>query len=700
MMLKKLFSSIKFISLALVGISIVLLLNEFNRYTQVYFQQNSMLEEQFSQIKNDELSLNHDILTTSLYMYNNNDKINNDIDVLNSSINKLINNVYLKTNYPKILKDANLYKKSIEKKIENIYRFQTLNSSIKNSTMYLANSLSDLPKISSTLPYDQKNLQSYSIYKQSVLSVISSIFLARNSFDSDFLKSLDLNYFKDKKFKNAKLNRFNQIFSANLNLFVSLFREYKEYLNDITNKNSINIIDKIQNEHLSNVASNLKIIKWVSYLLILFVIATIIAIMFFMYRLKEDNETLENLTKKLYRNGITDKLTGLYNRNKYEADTKKFKDSILLLVNIDRFKYLNDYFGTHTGDKILKKVALSIKDIVKNIDATLYRLGADEYGIFLANEECRSFEQLSKDIIKYFNENELKIDGMHYNISVSIGISNIAPYQENADIALKYIRKSSRKKYMMYSDDLDEKEEIRKNIERTKVLYQAIKDNRIVPYFQPIVKTESKRTVKYEVLSRVIHPDGKVESIYPYLNIAKENKLYSHITQIALKRSFAIFNDNQLEFSINLSMEDISDPSIVNKIYKLLNNENIAKRVTFEMLESEAIKDYKEVKSFIESVKAKGAKIAIDDFGSGYSNFSHILNLNIDYIKIDGSLIKHIDSDTSALKIVKLISKFAKESGMQIIAEFVENESIYNTLKELDIEYLQGYYFSKPLEKI
>ncbi len=180
------------------------------------------------------------------------------------------------------------------------------------------------------------------------------------------------------------------------------------------------------------------------------------------------------------------------------------------------------------------------------------------------------------------------------------------------------------------------------------------------------------------------------------MQIAKDNKLYSEITKIIYTKAYEIFKNNNEKFSLNLSIDDIYDEEIVDLINKLFVNSSLSKRLTFELLESEAIQDYKIVENFITQTKKNGITFAIDDFGSGYSNFAHILNLNIDFIKIDGSLIKNIDKDENSKKIVKVISTFAKETNIAIVAEYVENENISNILKELGVEYFQGFYFYKP----
>ena len=183
------------------------------------------------------------------------------------------------------------------------------------------------------------------------------------------------------------------------------------------------------------------------------------------------------------------------------------------------------------------------------------------------------------------------------------------------------------------------------------------------------------------------------------MQVAKENKLYKEITKAIYKKTYAIFRNRKDEFSLNLSLEDLLEEDTMELVDTLFNKDrNFAKRATFELLESEAIEDYEIVKKFIKDMKALGVKFAIDDFGSGYSNFEHILNLEIDYIKIDGSLIKKIE-EKNTQTIVKTINNFAKEMNILTIAEFVSNEKIFEIVKKLKIDCSQGFYLSEPLEK-
>jgi EAL domain-containing protein (putative c-di-GMP-specific phosphodiesterase class I) len=285
------------------------------------------------------------------------------------------------------------------------------------------------------------------------------------------------------------------------------------------------------------------------------------------------------------------------------------------------------------------------------------------------------------------------------NISVSIGISDKYPYLENADIALKNAKMSHRENIVYFIPEMDFKNKIMQNIQKTNILYDALKEDRVALYFQPIVDKEGK-AIKYEVLSRVIHKDGKVESIFSYLEVAKESRLYQKITLKVLEKSYEFLQKNRVNLSLNLSIEDILDDTIQQTIERLFFNKDIASYITFELLESEAIEDYELVEKFIKKVKFQNMQVAIDDFGSGYSNFEHILNLNVDILKIDGSLIKNINNNENAKKVVKTINMFAKECKIATVAEYVANEEILNIVKELDIDLFQGFYFSEPKPNI
>jgi len=258
--------------------------------------------------------------------------------------------------------------------------------------------------------------------------------------------------------------------------------------------------------------------------------------------------------------------------------------------------------------------------------------------------------------------------------------------------------KKNRVEYLLYDDEHNLDKEYQNDIKWTKIIKKAIEDENVAAYYQPIVDSE-KNVVKYECLMRIVE-DGKVHSPYLFLDIAKKVKFYTLLEKIIIKAAFKKAKETQKTININLSIQDIVNRDIIEMIEFELSKENIAHLITFEILESESITDYEKVISFISLVKNLGSKIAIDDFGSGYSNFSYLLRLKPDYIKIDGSLVKHIHTDKDALLITKTINDFAHSLGMKTVAEFVHCEEVFKILQEIGVDEYQGFYFSEPLENI
>jgi EAL domain-containing protein (putative c-di-GMP-specific phosphodiesterase class I) len=194
--------------------------------------------------------------------------------------------------------------------------------------------------------------------------------------------------------------------------------------------------------------------------------------------------------------------------------------------------------------------------------------------------------------------------------------------------------------------------------------------------------------------------NGKVESPFFFLEHAKKSELYIKLTQVMIEKTFKKFANLEYEFSINLLLQDIESPKVMKCLVDHLEKFQCGKRVVLEIVESEGIYNFDLVSKFITMVKNYGCKIAIDDFGTGYSNFSYLAKLDIDYIKIDGSLVKDIDKDLAQMATVESILHFAKKMCIKTIAEYVENEVICNILCRLGVDFSQGYYFSKPQEEL
>ena len=404
------------------------------------------------------------------------------------------------------------------------------------------------------------------------------------------------------------------------------------------------------------------------------------------------NTMLDSLEYQFYH----DELTTLPNRKKLIETLSLEDDAILMILNIDKFQHINDLYGDKIGNDIIKNTALIIKENVSK-DAILFKLHADEYALYLPTagvyEEIKTLALHLANCIENhtftISENEIYVNA---TIGVAYGTSYLLNY---ADMALK-LAKKKRKKYLIYESSMNIEHDYEQNLKWSKKIKDAIENNRIEPLFQPIVDTKTSKIVKYEALMRMIDENGEYLSPIHFLELAKKNKLYPKLTKIIIEKTFEIFKNIDAQVSINLSVYDVLNEDVYATIIEKLYEYKLGDRIVFELIESDGIENYKEVIEFINEVKKTGAKISIDDFGTGYSNFEYIMKLKVDYIKIDASMIKDIDKNINSQMVTETIIDFARKMNIQTIAEFVHSQSVFEVVKNMGIDFAQGYYFGKP----
>jgi len=410
------------------------------------------------------------------------------------------------------------------------------------------------------------------------------------------------------------------------------------------------------------------------YLLIYFIFGIVLYFILKKIKINLLNE-YERLKEELEKRYYYDRYTNLPNRFKLIEDMKKSDFNCLAIMDIRDFGVINELYGYETGDKILKHFA----EILSKKFNYVYKFGNDEFAIICDNHEDISKFLMFRNV--YFNK---------IKVEFNIGLSVETPLIETAEVAL-YRAKYVNKFVCRFEETL--KEDVKKKYQKIQTLRDILKNRNIIPFYQCIVDINGK-TVKYEALMRLKDNKGNILSPFMFMDEIKRSKLYDKFSFMMIKKVIADVKKYKINVSINLSFEDIENEKI--KKYLLQLNENILKHITFEILESESIKSYDKLNGFISFVKKKGAKIAIDDFGSGYSNFIQVLNLQTDFIKIDGSLVKNI-RDEKYREIVKFMVEFCKRFNIKTVAEFVETKEDVEILKELGINYIQGYYFCKPV---
>ncbi len=397
---------------------------------------------------------------------------------------------------------------------------------------------------------------------------------------------------------------------------------------------------------------------------------------------------------KLLASFFIDPLTKLGNIYRLQSDLEQKRPASMLLLNIDRFKELNDYYGFELGDRVLKDIAKNLKKIIPP-DTKLYRIGGSEFAI-VGYSQCdpKKIEEIIGELHRITFESK-ELEGLRITVTGGVVENHTERLIEKASVALNAAKKR-KKLFEYYRNSTELEADYKRHIRWKREIEEAIEAKRIVPYFQPIASVKDMSVHKYEVLVRLIDKNGHTHLPDEFLEVALNSRLYANITQIMIEEAFEYFKNCSCSFSLNLSMNDIKDPLCREHIYKALSDYPNPERVMFEILESEEISDFALINEFIAKVHSFGAKIAIDDFGNGYSNFHYLLKMKVDYYKIDASLIRYLVTDEDSKMLVESIVSFAKKLGIGTIAEYVASKEIADMCAELGIDYLQGYYIGRP----
>ncbi|MCT7487547.1 EAL domain-containing protein [Aliarcobacter cryaerophilus] len=407
--------------------------------------------------------------------------------------------------------------------------------------------------------------------------------------------------------------------------------------------------------------------------------------------------------KKLIEEQFIDELTLLPNRQKLLKDLKDNKIQKIAMININSFRDINNFYGFETGDLVLKKFSQILLDkIYENIE--LYRVANDIFAICTKNKEnLEDIRKICTNIIEHISLNPILINNNSFYLSISIGVARNcedSSLQNNllskAEYALR-IAKKQNISILFLDENIELYNKLKENKKLIEELKNALISNNLLIYGQKIINNFSKKE-KYEILMRIKLEDGSILTPYSFLKEAKKAKLYLGMTRMLVKKACEYFKGKDIEFNLNLTLEDIKDQYTMDFIVHTIEKTNTAKQITFEIVESEGIESFTEVSNFIKKAKKLGCKIAIDDFGTGYSNFEYIIKLDVDYIKIDGSLIKNINTDNNLYLTVQTIVGFAKALKIKTVAEFVHNEEVLNCVKNLDIDYSQGFFIDEPKE--
>jgi diguanylate cyclase (GGDEF)-like protein len=417
--------------------------------------------------------------------------------------------------------------------------------------------------------------------------------------------------------------------------------------------------------------------------------------------LKESNHKVQKQQLELHsqlRSNPFTKLPNQYALEEYLLNSDN--DISLIILEVDAFDTITSEFGKPFSDQIVKQVYQTLEHFTAN-HMILFHLFTERFAFVIQNCDNKDIN-LAKSIKSLFENLHLTHEEIDISITFSIGIArrNSDKIILQANSALTDVKIEGKNGYKLFDNGAAYEKQQKNNIYWAKRIKEIIMEDNLIVYYQPIVNNKTQKTEKYECLVRAIDNE-KIVPPYFFLEVAQTRGYLKNITKIIIDKSFRTFQNSHFDFSINLTQEDLKDEDIVNFLRYKVEQYNInPSRVYLEILENVTSLHSKESGEIFKAFKKIGFKISIDDFGTETSNFSRVLSIDADVIKIDGSFIKNLDNDKNSVKIVETIVSFAQKIGAKTIAEFVHNEEIFNIVKDLGVDYSQGYYFSPPLPQI
>ena len=421
--------------------------------------------------------------------------------------------------------------------------------------------------------------------------------------------------------------------------------------------------------------------------------------------IKNNVTDLINHKKLLQEQILTDRLTNIPNRIRLSQELRSAPAPAVLLLDIDNFKEVNNLFGLYFGDQMLIYLAEVLTALCAPLKFSCYRVSSDEFIVMQPDAaDTVGLIDVIDTISIYLREHPFEYNDISFDIEFTCGIAKSYSDASKktllamADSALKHAR-SSHAPYAVYSESSDPQREYEHNFTWTRKLKDALNEDRIDIYLQPIFSVRSGEIKKYECLIRFIETDGSVTSPFAFLDVAKRSRLYPQLTRTVISKAVETFTGRPEKFSLNLAIEDLLNPQTIDFLVERIVGAGLQKQTIVEILESEGIDNFGPVINVIERLKTHGIEIAIDDFGTGYSNFAYLISLDINTLKIDGSLIKEIDTNGASRSIIRSIVGFASELGIKTVAEFVATETIYETVRELGIDFAQGYHLGPPVPR-
>ena len=417
---------------------------------------------------------------------------------------------------------------------------------------------------------------------------------------------------------------------------------------------------------------------------------------------KELQTRLNESEKRLNEIRTLDDLTGLKNKHALKDSIAVDGEKALLFVDIDHFESINTLYGMGYGNKVLKETAIRLQRFLPN-NTELFRISADEFVILITTPTPNQELHLSQQILAMFQQAPIIIGDIEFDISFSMGMDRGSHNKLfiHAKTASCEAKERGRSQMIVFKNDSEYVKRQRDTLYWIQTVKDALKNDRVMSYYQPIHNNETGRVDKYEALCRILDKNGHVLSANDFIQPSFLAGLTTKISRVMIDKAFKYFQTNSYAFSINITAQDFHENYLEDFLQYKCDYYHISPdRVYLEVVESITINGSDETLHQIQRLRAKGFNITIDDFGVEQSVFSRLLRLEAKTIKIDSSFIKNIDTNLSHQMIVQNIVSFANRIGAQTVAEYVENAAVHEKVCELGIDYSQGYYIGKPSAEI
>lgn len=404
----------------------------------------------------------------------------------------------------------------------------------------------------------------------------------------------------------------------------------------------------------------------------------------------------EKSTRELY----VDPATGLGNAIKFAQDNASGFYDKLCMIQIENASLIMNHLGRSRYSRLLKKAVGQILELTKTLENhELYHFYTLNDSVFFvaadSNISAAAFTKFCDKLYYHFQfiSFEKKEELMVNRFVVLLNQKNMLEKGLN----LLQSSKNLQNRFIVSDSAMDDQQGLLEEMEMLHILNQVIENKWLIPYFQGIYDNRMNRISKYEALMRIHDEKGNIYVPAQFMDIAKKYHLYFSLSRLMLQKVFDLFAETDTEVSINLSVHDIDSEEMRSFILERIAAMSRADNFVFELLEDENFRDMDVMRGFIQQARAYGVRVAIDDFGSGYSSFIEIVRLEPEFIKVDGSIIKNIAKDEMSRKVLLNIAGLGTQLNAEVVAEFVEDEQIQACLKDMDIPYSQGFYFTCPL---